>query len=298
MVSLKARRSAGALTVLLVSVLPLMACSGGAGARSAGLASVIHPQRVIAAPKGLLSAAGAQPNATIWALAGTAKVKALYEFDLVSGRLLGSVPVSSVARSVAESPTGLIGVALGAGNAGALELLNSNTAAVTRTVPLGAPARELVTGSNGATFYVLDGTASSSSVTIVSAVHGQVEGTVPVPLDTVSIAPDTQGTALYALQPGGRVSEITVAGGKVTTSFSVGGSGRSLALSPDGSKLYVLKNVSAADNVAVVDLATESVHKVLPAASNCRQLLVSANGDQLYQVVGTAGYGNIQVFPS
>jgi len=47
----------------------------------------------------------------------------------------------------------------------------------------------------------------------------------------------------------------------------------------------------------VVDLATESVRKVLPAPGNCLQVLVSANGNQLYQVVGSASYGNIQVVP-
>ena len=79
------------------------------------------------------------------------------------------------------------------------------------------------------------------------------------------------------------------------TSFPTGDSGRSLALSPDGSTLYVLKNGLTSANVAVVDLATESVRKVLPAPSNCLQVLVSANGNQLYQVVGSASYGNIQV---
>lgn len=108
MVSLKARRDACALMAVLVSVLPLMACISGAAPRSAGLASVIRPQRVIAAPKGLVSAAGPQPNATIWMLAGLAKIKTLYEFDLVSGRLLDSIPVSNAAQSVAESPTGLM----------------------------------------------------------------------------------------------------------------------------------------------------------------------------------------------
>jgi DNA-binding beta-propeller fold protein YncE len=198
---------------------------------------------------------------------------------------------------VAESLTGVLGLALGTSKAGALELLNGNTAAVTRTVPLGAPAREVVVGSDGVTFYVLNGTATSASVTIVNSANGRVQGTVPVPLDTVSFVPDVQQTTLYALQPRGRVSQIAVAGGKIMASFPVGNSGHSLALSPDGSTLYVLKNGSAPTNVAVVDLATQSVRKVLPAPSNCLQVLVSPSGNQLYQVVGTAGYGNIQVFP-
>src|SRR6202167_3619268 len=191
----------------------------------------------------------------------------------------------------------MLGLALGTGTTGALELLNGNTGTVALTVRLGAPAREVVVGADGATFYVLNGSETSSRVTIVDSANGRISGTVPVPRNTVSIAPNVGQTTLYALQSTGNVREIAIAGGRVMTRFPVGDSGRSLALSPDGGTLYVLKNVLAATNVAVVDLATESVREVLPAPSNCLQVLVSANGNELYQVVGSASYGNIQVIP-
>jgi DNA-binding beta-propeller fold protein YncE len=232
----------------------------------------------------------------MWTLAGSTRSRGLFEFNLASGRAVGSISVSSAAQSVTESLTGMLGVALGSGGTGALELLDGSTATVVRIVPLGAPARDVVVGSDGATFYVLNGTTVSSSVTIVDSQDGRVQGTVPVPLNTVSIVPDAQETAIYALQPNGRVSQIATAGGRIITSFPIGAQGHSLALSPDGSTLYSLKGSTDATNVAVVDLATESVSKVLPAPSNCLQVLVSANGNQLYQVAGTAGYGNIQVF--
>ena len=50
--------------------------------------------------------------------------------------------------------------------------------------------------------------------------------------------------------------------------------------------------------MAEVNLATESVQQVLPAPANCLQVLVSADGSLLYQLVGTPSYGNIQVFTS
>jgi DNA-binding beta-propeller fold protein YncE len=281
--------------LVLLALLPLAACSAG-GAAAPAAKTAAHPERILAAPKGVLAAGQPQSNGAIWTLAGSAASRGLFEVSLTSGRTIGSISVSKAAQSVTESLTGVLGLALGTSTAGALELLNGGTGAITRTVPLGAPARQVVVGADGATFYVLNGSATSASVTIVDSADGRVQGTVPVPLDTVSIVPDVEETTLYALQPSGRVSQIAVAGGKIVTSFPIGASGRSLALSPDGGTLYVLKDRLASTNVAVVDLATESVLKVLPTPSNCIQVLVSASGGQLYQVVGTLGYGNIQVF--
>ena len=94
----------------------------------------------------------------------------------------------------------------------------------------------------------------------------------------------------------GLVDEIKVAGGQVMAQFQAGRDGRAIAISPDGAALYVLKGTLRVSNIAVMDVATESVRRVLPAPSYCRGLLVSPSGDQLYEVVGTSGYGNIQVF--
>ena len=58
----------------------------------------------------------------------------------------------------------------------------------------------------------------------------------------------------------------------------------------------MLKGTGQIANVAVVDVATESVRRVLPAPSHCVEILVSPSGNQLYEVVGTQDYGNIQVF--
>ena len=280
----------------LLAALPLAACSAG-GAVPPAATTAVRPERILAAPRQILAVGQPQSNGAMWALAGSTASRGLFEFSLTSGHAIGSFSVSNAAQSVTESDSGVLGLALGTSRAGALELLNGGTGAVIRTVPLGAPAREAVVGADGTTFYVLNGSPTSASVTIVDSADGRTQGTVPVPLDTVSIVADVEQTTLYALQPSGRVSQIAIAGGKIVTSFPVGGAGRSLALSPDGSTLYVLKNGLSSANVAVVNLATESVRKVLPAPNFCTQVLVSANGDQLYQVVGTMGYGNIQVVP-
>jgi DNA-binding beta-propeller fold protein YncE len=272
--------------------------SGSAGGGQLAQPAAVKPQQIFAAPKNLLAAGQPQPNGTLWALAGNAASKGLFAISLANGSGIGSVSVSNAARSVTESLGGVIGLALGSARTGALELLNGSTGKVTTTIPLGAPARDAVVGADGATFYVLNGTAKSASVTVVNSRDGGVQGTVPVPVDTVSIAPDAMGASLYALQPDGQVSQVAIAGGQVMTSFATGAGARSIALSPDGSTLYVLKDAGQVANVAEVKVATESVQQVLPAPANCLQVLVSADGSQLYQLVGTSSYGNIQVFKS
>jgi DNA-binding beta-propeller fold protein YncE len=295
------RSSVLGIVVGALSAATLTACSvsgSGQQAQWSQQPAVTTAQRILAAPKDLVAAAQPQSNGALWALAGSATGKGLFDISLANGSGVGSVSVSDAARSVAESLTGVVGLALGAGRTGALELLNGSTGKVTKTIALGAPARAVVVGSDGSTFYVLNGTPKSASVTIVNSQNGAVQGTIPVPLETVAIAPDADGESLYALQPNGLISQIALVGGNVMSSFPVGSAARSLALSPDGSTMYVLKDAGAGVNVAEVNLATESVQKVLPAPANCLQVLVSADGSELYQVVGTPTYGNIQVFAS
>lgn len=289
-------RVAAALAILC-SVSALPACSSPAStARSTAAPAGLRPERIVPAPKSVLAAAQPQPNGIMWALAGSRRSRGLFEFDLPGGQVVGSISVSKTAQAVAQSLTGLIGIALATRKTGALELLDGGTAKVIRTVPLAAPARDVVIGSDGITFYVLTSTAAESSVAVVDSANGRVRGTVPVPRDAVSVVADVQQTTLYVLQRDGRVSVISIADGKVTASFVVGGSGRSLALSPDGSTLYALKDTASTPNVAVVDVATESVRRVLPAAQHCLEVVTSSSGRQLYEVVGTADYGNIQIF--
>jgi hypothetical protein len=255
------------------------------------------PQRILRAPGNLVSATQPQPNGSMWMLAGVS-TRGLFEMDSSTGRLTGSVSVSGAARSVAETSTGVIGLALGTNHSGALELL-SRTGKVTKSVPLPAPARQVVVGSDGTTFYVLSRTDKTASVTIVGSRAGRVLGSVPMPSDAVSVVPDVRQTSLYALEGDGLVDQIDIAGGKVAARFKAASkdeTAQSIALNPDGHTLYVLKTADGVSNIADVNIATEAVRKVRPAPSHCVGVLVSSSGGQLYELVGTARYGNIQVF--
>jgi DNA-binding beta-propeller fold protein YncE len=289
-------RRAAAAAVLPVTV--VVAGCGAAGHLAAspqrsGPAKV-RPQRILRAPKSLLSLAGPQSNGTMWALAGRLDT-GLFRFDSGSGRLAPGLPVTNTARSVAVSPAGVLALALATRHSGALELLSGATTRPIQTVALPAPARQVATGPGSPAFFVLSAWSSAASVTIVG-VTGAIRGTVPMPVDAVSVAPDPAQGSLYVLEKTGLVDQVAITSGKITSRFRAGQDGRAIAISPAGSTLYVLKGTPQVSNIAVVDAATESVRRVLPAPSYCRGLLVSPSGDQLYEVVGTSGYGNIQVF--
>jgi DNA-binding beta-propeller fold protein YncE len=294
-----ASRRTAAVIALTSGTLAAAGCGGGGSGSNSGAhaAAVSHmvPKRILRAPKDLLSVTEPQSNGIMWALAGR-KSAGLFQIDAQSGAGGSSVSVSGAARAVAESTTGIIGLALGARKSGALELLDGSTSKLIRTIPLPAPARQVTIGSDGTTFYVLNGWAKSASVTIVG-VRGDIKGSVPVPADAVAAVPDIPQAQLYVLERNGVLREISISSTRVNSSFRVGKErSRSLALSPDGRTLYVLKGTSKVANIAVIHIATGSVQKVLPAPGHCREILVSANGSRLYEVTGTARYGNIQVF--
>src|SRR5882757_7968563 len=114
-----AARRMTALIGLTAAALDVAACSGtGHPAKANGAAAVsMVPQRILRAPGSLLSATQPQPNGSMWMLAGVSS-RGLFEMDSSTGRLTGSVSVSGAARSVAETSTGVIGLALGTARSG------------------------------------------------------------------------------------------------------------------------------------------------------------------------------------
>jgi hypothetical protein len=288
-----------AATAVLSTAL-LTACGSGAPlAKPEHLAEAASsPERIVQAPASLMAAVLPQANGITWGLAGTSS-KGLYQLGGVSGQTMaGSVSVSSSAQSLAESGKGVLGLALASRRSGAIELLDGRTGKYIRTIPLPGPARQVVAGRDGTTFYALTVWPTSASVSVVSSRNRKLHSTVPVPADTVSIVPNPAQTALYVLQGNGLIDVISLPRGRISSSFPVGDPGISLALSPDGSTLYALKGSQAVSNIAVIAVATQSVRRVLPAPGDCHQVLVSASGKQLFEVVGTVSYGNIQVFAS
>jgi DNA-binding beta-propeller fold protein YncE len=256
----------------------------------------VVPSHIYPGPAGLTSIGQPQSNGVMWILAGSTSVKALDQLDLSSSKVLGAVPESPSADCVAQSPSGVLAVGLATPTSGAVELHNGATGALVATIPVGDPVRQVAFGADGTTLYVLNGTASSMSIAVVDTQAKTIQGSIGVSLATVAIAPTPEQTAIWTLQSSGSAAEVATAGTTVLAQFPVGHSGAALALSPSGNTLYALKGHSTAPNVAVVDLATEQVSKVLPAPADAVAIAVAPSGSALYVGVGTPTLGNVQAF--
>ncbi len=229
----------------------------------------------------------------MWILANDNGATTLRGLDLHAGSMTTPMPVDNSAVAIAEVGSGTLGIGLATATTGSLELFTSPTAQSPVTVPLGAPVRAVA--ATGSSFYVLNGNASSASVSIVDP-QQLILATLPAPVDAISIAVSADGSNVYALEPSGRVSQIDPSSGRVTAAFPTGNSARAMVLSPDGTTLYVLKGATVRD-IAVVNLGTESEQETLPAPANSVGVAIGADGTIVYSLVGTRTIGNIQAFP-
>ncbi|MHB1517716.1 MAG: YncE family protein [Acidimicrobiales bacterium] len=289
------RRASLALGLLAFVAAACGSSSTGSTATTAAT-SPVKPIRVYPGPAGLLAGAQPQPNGYLWLLARRSSVADLQELDLTTGKIAQIVPASASSTALSQSPSGVIGVGLATASTGALELRNGTSGSLVATVPIGAPVKDVVAGADGTTFYVLNGTPTSLSVTLVNAQTDKASVSVPVPLDTVAIAVDPTGQSLFALRADGHVDEVNVGTGSVAASFAVGANPFQLTTSNTGSTLYVLKSTpNGGADVGVVDLATESQTMALPAPAHSVDVQVSPDGRTLYLVVGTSTYGNVQL---
>lgn len=259
-------------------------------------ASHEKPRVIIPTPANTLDGTNPEPNGSMWVVAGTASSHGIYEIDLSRKKITGSTSVSNDANTIAESSTGILGLGLATATTGAVQFLNGSTGAPLKTVPVSGPVVSLAAGDDGITFYALNGTASAKNVTIINAQTDKVDASVAAPADAVSVVPAPNEQSIYVLEPNGVVSQIATAGGHILTQFPIGNSGIALTISPNGNTLYVLKGQAATENVAVVNLAKESVTEVLPAPADAEALALSPDGQILYDIVGAAGLGNVQEF--
>jgi len=259
-----------------------------------------NPNQILPAPAGLIAGGAPQANGTMWLVAGSATAKTLQEINLLTGEIVKIVPINADADSVVESSTGLLAVGYSSPD-GPIEFRNGSTGSLLHAMAIGAPVKAIADGSDGTTFYVLSGNGTESSVNAVSSIGSPEPPGIAVSMETIALAVGTGDDQLYLLENSGTIVDtpLGAAAGQTpaSASFFVGDGPVQLALSADGSLLFVLKGSGSTMNIGVFDANTERQRKVLPAPANSVEVLASIDGTHIYVLVGTPTIGNIQVYP-
>ena len=289
------KRSIGTLLAALGLVLFVTGCaSAPTPTRSSRPGS--RPILIIPGPARAISASAPNHQGLMWVLAGNRSAKTLHLIDLPKRSTTTVEPASSAAVAIASAQNGWLGVGTATATTGALQLWSEPGKALLSTVAVSAPV--LAVAAAGSRFYVLNGTASAASVAIVDSATKRLVGSIPAPSGAVAIAPSPGGKSLWVLRSDGLLDQVILASGRVFVQFGTGAGGpaRALAAAPDGSSLYVLKSRGAVSSVAIVQVATEAVTRVLPAPAGAVDLVLSPGGGTLYDLVGTPAVGNLQAF--
>ncbi|HEX3793728.1 MAG TPA: hypothetical protein VHV57_04435 [Acidimicrobiales bacterium] len=264
---------------------------------SKGKSKSSKPAAILSGPAGLVAASTSPPDLTYWVLAKRGRAENLQLIDRVSGKVQAIVPESTAADAIAEVPAGPLLVGRATATAGSLEFHSSTSGALGSSVALSGPVRGIAVSANGATINALIVTAKSSSVEVISATSHSVVDTFPLPGQASrAIVMDDARDSLFVLVGDQAVDEINATSGQVESQFNVPPAARAIAMSTDGTVLYVLRAQGSVFNVSEFKVATEAQFGALPAAAHSVGLQVTSDGHYLGDFVGTSKIGNIQFF--
>jgi YVTN family beta-propeller protein len=154
--------------------------------------------------------------------------------------------------------------------------ISSNT--VTATIPVGSEPYDAAVTPDGS--QVLVANRGDHTVSVISTATDAVTATITVPGGAKSVAIDPAGQYAYVVGNSLWLTKIDIATGTATGRTAVSFFPVSLAVSPDGSTVYV---GSLDSRVVAVSTATMTVSKVIPGAGgDSWDMVMSPDGSQLY----------------
>ena len=172
-------------------------------------------------------------------------------------------------------------------------VIDTATGSVAGTVPVGTNPSRVVVSRDGAHAYVAN--TGSASVSVIDTASDAVTQTIAVGDSPSGLAVAPDGATLYVMTAAGEIDVVDTAQQVVRATIPVGASG-AIAVTPDGSRLYV-----AADLVYVIDAAANAVVKSFAAEEtanpevhhNAVSVAVSPDGTRVYVGVDTFNFFNI-----
>jgi uncharacterized repeat protein (TIGR01451 family) len=211
--------------------------------------------------------------------------------DTTTNTLVTSIPVGSGATAVAITPNGLSGYVADYGDTN-VSVFSVATNSVVKTVPIGFASGWLTASPDGAFVYV--GSAVDNRVAVINTSTNVLSSTFTIapPAGQLTaaciIGPafNPASTLGYFLQScasttaPGSVSVLSIPNNVTVATIPVGILPYDLALTPDGSRLYVVN--ARSNSVSVIDTANNTVIATVPVGNAPQSIAVTPDGTLVY----------------
>lgn len=177
-------------------------------------------------------------------------------------------------KSVAVSPDGKA-IAIGDAASGGALLLDSATLKVTAKIAAAATPGGVVWSSTGTKLFLAD--QEASAVDVIDVVHRRVVARIPVGQGPYGVAITANGKKLYvansglayggdASRVGGTISVIDVPQFKAVTTIPVGQQPHGVAITPDGTMVYVVN--ASSNSVTLISTHSDKAVTTLTVGRN------------------------------
>ncbi|HEU4649173.1 MAG TPA: Ig-like domain-containing protein [Gemmatimonadales bacterium] len=244
-------------------------------------------------PVGTLAGTTSVPS-NVWGVAISPTGSKFYAVGLSGTLAAGTLPGFGVTTSPTGRSTATAVVFNNAGTRayvagdGGVTVIDAETDAVLGTIAIPDRAIDAVVSEDGSTLYVGGG---NPTVYVVDLADGTVTRTLPVSGGgIVHVALHPSKRLLYASTPdGGKVNEIDLQTFGVR-SFTVPGRPQALAVSPDGTQVYVANDDFVLNQMNVITLSTGVVSSVSMGCATYG-MVQTPDGAQLYLGCG----GNVKI---
>jgi len=212
--------------------------------------------------------------------------------DTASSTLATAFPAPGGPNAVAIAPDGKFGYVADAD--GTVAVFSVATNSIITRIHVGFPVGLVRVAPDGSSVYA---SGTSNTIAVISTASNTVTSTFTVPVSASQAAagcclwgpfPNSGGTLGYILQfdatPGttapGTVNVYSLPGNTPVAAIPVGTRPNDLAISPDGSHLYVVNALSG--TVSVIDTVNDAVSATIPVGLSPRSVAVTPDGSLVY----------------
>jgi YVTN family beta-propeller protein len=192
--------------------------------------------------------------------------------DTATNSVVATITVDDGPYGVAFSPDGTRAYVTNQ-TSGTVSVIDTAHNSVVGTITVGSTPTMVAVSPDGTRAYVND--FGSGTVSVISTATNSVIGTINVGSGPYGLVFSPDGTRAYVATNGGTVAVIDTTSNTVTQTINVG-QVVGIAISPDGSDLYVSHWTGSHDNiVTVIDTATNAVTGTIQVGEAPEYLAIS-----------------------